>query len=120
MNLKRSEQENHRAIDCKHNPTIQEFGSKNMDVALWTHLRKRAGGCGTGPQIIRQKIRECRCNKKQHDIESLSERKNQQRVLDYTNAGKNINPHHRCICFETLNQGLQQVENKNALQICQK
>ena len=85
-----------------------------------TFKEKEQAAVARGPQIIRQKIRECRCNKKQHENESLSERKNQQRVLDYTKAGTNINPHHRCICFKTLNQGVQQVENKNALQICQK
>ena len=80
-----------------------------------TFKEKEQAAVARGPQIIRQKIMECRCNKKPHENESLSERKNQQRVLDYTKAGTDVNPHHRCICFKTLNQGVQQVENKNAL-----
>ena len=85
-----------------------------------TFKEKGQAAVARGPQIIRQKIRECRCNKKQHENESLSERKNQQKAHDYTMAGTNINTHLRLICFKTLNQGVQQVENKNALQICQK
>ena len=47
-----------------------------------TIIEKEQAAVARGPQIIRQKIREFRCNKKQHENESLSERENQQRVLD--------------------------------------
>ena len=64
MNLKRSEKEKHRAKDCKHCPTIQEFGNKKANVAIVdTFKKKEQAAMARRPQIVIQKIRECRCSK---------------------------------------------------------
>ena len=55
---------NDRAKDCKHSPTIQEFGNKRANIVIAdTFKKKEQVAVARRPQIVIQKFRERRCSK---------------------------------------------------------